>query len=83
MVTYFNALMLFGVLLVAGVIIREFFPPFQKVLLPASLIGGFLGLILGQQVLGIIEIPKAFSEITSIGMRIIMTCVPIGVGVSA
>ncbi|MEY8337846.1 hypothetical protein AALB16_07395 [Lachnospiraceae bacterium 62-35] len=83
MADMFNALILFGLLLVAGVIIRELVPPFQKFLLPASLIGGFFGLILGQQVLGVVEIPTAFSEISSFGMRIIMTCVPIGVSVSA
>ncbi len=83
MAEYFNALILFGLLLVAGVIIRELVPAFQKVLLPASLIGGFLGLILGQQVLGLIEIPTAFVDISSFGMRIIMTCIPIGIGVSA
>lgn len=83
MVDYFNALILFGVLLIAGVIIRELLPPLQKVLLPASLIGGILGLILGQQVLGLIEIPNAFVEIASIGMRVMMACVPIGVTISA
>ena len=80
---YFNALILFGLLLIAGVVIRELVPVFQKVLLPASLIGGFLGLILGQQVLGVIEIPTQFSEISSFGMRIMMTCVPIGITISA
>lgn len=83
MLDMYNAMILFGLLLIAGVVIRELVPPLQKVLLPASLIGGFLGLILGQQVLGIIEIPVAFTDITSIGMRIIMACVPIGVTVSA
>ncbi len=79
----FNTLVMFGLLLIAGVIIRELVPVFQKILLPASLIGGFFALILGQQVLGWIVIPPAFSEISSIGMRIIMTCVPVGIAVSA
>lgn len=83
MTEIFNALMLFGLLLLAGMAVRELIPPLQKVLLPASLIGGLIGLILGQQVLGLIEIPAAFSEITSVGMRIIMTCIPIGMAVSA
>lgn len=83
MTEIFNSLILFGLLLIGGVIIRELIPVLQKVLLPASLIGGFLGLILGQQVLGFIEIPITFSEISSLGMRVIMTCVPIGVAVSA
>ena len=83
MTEIFNALMLFGLLLLAGMAVRELVTPLQKVLLPASLIGGLIGLVLGQQVLGLIEIPAAFSEITSIGMRIIMTCIPIGMAVSA
>ena len=83
LVEMFNAMLMFGLLLVAGVVIRELVPPLQKVLLPASLIGGFLGLVLGQQVLGLIEIPQVFSGISSVGMRVIMTCVPIGIGVSA
>lgn len=83
MTEVFNALMLFGLLLLAGMVIRELVPPLQKILLPASLIGGLVGLILGQQVLGLIEIPAEFSQITSIGMRIIMTCIPIGMAVSA
>ncbi len=83
MLVYYDALILFGMLLIAGVIIRELVPALQKVLLPASLIGGFLGLILGQQVLGIIEIPAAFAEFAGIGMRIIMACVPIGITVTA
>lgn len=83
LVEMFNAVMLFGILLVAGVVIRELIPPLQRILLPASLIGGFLGLILGQQILGLIEIPQVFAGISSIGMRVIMTCVPIGIGVSA
>lgn len=83
MTEVFNALMLFGLLLLTGMVVRELVPPLQKILLPASLIGGLVGLILGQQVLGLIEIPAEFSQITSIGMRIIMTCIPIGMSVSA
>ena len=84
MAEYFDALILFGLLLIAGVVIRELVPPLQKLLFPASLIGGFLGLILGQQVLGLIEIPTAiFTDVTSFGMRIMMACVPIGVSISA
>lgn len=79
----YNALILFGVLLIAGMVVRELIPPLQKVLLPASLIGGFIGLILGPQVLGVIDIPDVFASIPGIGMNIIMACVPIGITVSA
>lgn len=82
MAEIFNAVILFGVLLIAGVVIRELVPAFQKFLLPAGLIAGFLGLILGQQILGWITIPNLFSEVASFGMRIMMTCIPIGVAVT-
>lgn len=83
MLEVFNAMIIFGLLLMAGVIIRELVPPLQKLLLPASLIGGFIGLILGPQLLGLIEIPDVFAQIPSIGMRIIMACVPMGITVTA
>jgi len=78
----FNALILFGLLLAAGIVVREFCPPLQKILIPSCIIGGIIGLILGQQVLGLITIPEEFSTFSSYGMRIMMACVPIGVGVT-
>lgn len=41
-----------GALLLAGTFLRAKVPAFQKLLLPASVIGGFLGLLLGPNVLG-------------------------------
>lgn len=78
----FNTLMVFGLLLIAGVAIREFIPFFQKILIPSSVIAGFLGLILGQQVLGWITIPESFEDIPIYGMFILMTCVPMGITVT-
>ncbi len=83
MATLFNDLMLFGLLLMAGFVVREICPPLQKLFLPASIIGGVVGLILGQQVLGVAEMPESFSAFSSQAMKIIMTCVPLGVTVSA
>ncbi|WP_252503082.1 sodium/glutamate symporter [Sporosarcina sp. Marseille-Q4943] len=78
----FNTLMVFGLLLIAGVTIREFVPFFQKLMIPSSVIAGFLGLILGQQVLGWITIPESFGVIPIFGMFILMTCVPMGITVT-
>lgn len=78
----FNTLMVFGLLLIAGVAIRESVPFFQKFLIPSSVIAGFLGLILGQQVLGWITIPESFSSIPIYAMYILMTCVPLGITVT-
>lgn len=83
MIEIYEAFLVFGLLLVAGMVIRELVPPLQKVLLPSSVIGGFLGLILGPQILNVIEIPAIFSEIPSVGMRIIMACVPLGITITA
>lgn len=78
----FDTLIIFGLLLVAGVVIREFVPIFQKLMIPSSVIAGFLGLILGQQVLGWITIPSFFEAIPIYGMLILMTCVPMGITVT-
>ncbi|WP_045214560.1 sodium/glutamate symporter [Desulfonatronovibrio magnus] len=48
----FYALIIIGILLIAGKIIRRKFEIFQKLFIPASIIAGFIGLILGHQVLG-------------------------------
>ena len=38
-----------AILLLAGVLIRDIFKPIRKTFLPASVIGGVIGLILGPQ----------------------------------
>jgi glutamate:Na+ symporter, ESS family len=48
----FYALIIIGILLLAGKITRRRCKIFQKLFIPASIIGGFLGLFLGGQVLG-------------------------------
>jgi ESS family glutamate:Na+ symporter len=45
-----------GAFLVAGTIMRRYIPFFQKYLVPNNIIGGFLGLILSQQIVGLIKI---------------------------
>lgn len=72
-----------SLLLMAGFVIRSFCKPLQKLFLPASVVAGILGLILGDQVLGLITIPESFSSFNGIMMRIIMTCVVFGVTVNA
>lgn len=46
------SLLVLGIILLMGKWIRLMFPPFQKLFIPSSLIGGFLGLSLGPEVLG-------------------------------
>lgn len=79
----FQDIMIMSLLLVGGFVIRSFCSPLQKLFLPASVVGGILGLILGPQVLGWIAIPETFPQFNSIMMRVIMTCVVFGVTVNA
>ncbi|MCC8167033.1 MAG: hypothetical protein LIQ31_13005, partial [Planctomycetes bacterium] len=77
----FNDFMLLCVLLINGVIIRTYVKPFQRWFLPAAFIGGIAGLFLGQQFIGVIEIPASFSGFNGMLMRIIMACSVLGVDV--
>ena len=79
----FKDFVYFGLFLIAGFIIREFVKPLQKWFIPSSVIGGVLALVLGQQVLGLVEISPSFADYNSIYMRIIMTSVVIGIGFTA
>jgi len=45
-----------GTFLVIGTILRRYIPFFQKYLVPNNIIGGFFGLLLSQQVLGLITL---------------------------
>ena len=79
----FHDMMIISLLLIGGFIIRSFCSPLQKLFLPASIVGGILGLILGPQVLGWIVIPESFPQFNGVMMRVIMTCVVFGVTVNA
>ncbi|WP_028575559.1 sodium/glutamate symporter [Desulfonatronovibrio hydrogenovorans] len=48
----FYALIVIGILLLVGKMIRRRIKAFQKLFIPASIIAGILGLLLGEQVLG-------------------------------
>ena len=54
----FHCFIALGVMLLAGTFLRALIPAFQKLFLPASVIGGFIGLILGPSVLGLLPIPR-------------------------
>ena len=49
---FFYSLILLGIILLAGKIIRRRYEIFQKLFIPASIIAGILGLLAGEQVLG-------------------------------
>lgn len=64
--------------LLAGYFIREFVKPIQKLYIPSSVIGGVLALILGPQVLGIVEIPTSFSSMAGTLQTVVVTAVIFG-----
>jgi len=71
-----------GLFLIIGVFLRAKITAFQKCFIPASVIGGFLILILGPQVLNVLPVPsgwvKIFSLIPGILIIPVVACVPLG-----
>ena len=68
-----------AILLLAGVLIRDIFKPIRKTLLPASVIGGVIGLILGPQFLNVIPIPDLFGQLAGPFGVIMMTSAVFGI----
>lgn len=50
--TILNSMAILGIFLLIGLFLRAKIPLFRKLLIPASVIGGFVGVILGPQILG-------------------------------
>ena len=82
-----KAVAVLGVFLLIGTFLRAKVPFFRKLLLPASVIGGFLGLILGPRVLGIVPFPEDYlntwSLLPSILIVPIFAAAPLGNGMGA
>lgn len=77
-----NDVLILAILLLLGYVAREVIKPLQKLYIPSSVIGGVLGLILGQQVLGIIEIPEMFKNISSVTINIILASMIFGISLN-
>lgn len=75
----FDDMIIIALFMLAGFFIREIIKPVQKLFLPSSLIGGLLALILGQQVLGVVEIPESFSSFSNVLIAPIMAALLFGV----
>ncbi len=78
----YEDLVIFGLLLLAGFAIREIVKPIQKLYLPASLVGGAIGLILGPQVLGLMSMPESFSSFSGTLINLMLTGIVFGVVVN-
>ena len=77
-----NDVLVLAILLLLGYVVREVIKPLQKLYIPSSVVGGVLGLILGQQVLGIIEIPEMFKNISSVTINIILASMIFGISLN-
>lgn len=78
----FDDMVIIALFMLAGFFIREIIKPVQKLFLPSSLIGGLLALILGQQVLGVVEIPESFSSFSNVLIAPIMAALLFGVTIN-
>ncbi len=78
--TLFVSLAILGMLLIVGTILRLYVPFFKKYYFPASLIAGFIGLLLGPSVLKIIpdNIVSAWSSLS--GKLIVLVFAPLLMG---
>lgn len=82
-----KAVAVLGVFLLIGTFLRAQVPFFRKLLLPASVIGGFIGLIVGPRVLGLIPFSEdhlnTWSLLPSILIVPIFAAAPLGNGMGA
>ena len=69
-------LTLLSVFLLVGFILRQLIKPLRTYFVPAAVIGGVVALILGPQVLGLVEIPASFSGMSS-ALILVITTAPI------
>lgn len=58
----FGDMIIIALFMLIGFFAREIIKPIQRLFLPSSLIGGLIALILGRQMLGIVEVPASFSS---------------------
>ncbi|MCH3950774.1 MAG: sodium:glutamate symporter [Acidaminococcus sp.] len=74
-----NSMLLLSFFMLVGFFLREKIKIFQKLFLPSSLIGGVLMLILGKQVLGVLEVPAAFKSMPGVLIDVVMASLVFGV----
>lgn len=78
--TLFVSMAILGILLIVGTVLRLYVPFFKKFYIPASLIAGFVGLLLGPSVLQVIpqNIVSAWSSMS--GKLIVLVFAPMLMG---
>lgn len=67
--------------LLSGFAIREVIKPFQKYFIPASVLGGFLALLCGQQLLGLVTLPESFGQISGTLINLVLASLIFGLSI--
>lgn len=80
--TVFNDLVILFCFLLVGFALREIIKPLQKLFIPASVLGGLAALIVGPQVLGLMELPESFASMPSPMIVLVLTAMFMGNKVS-
>ncbi len=78
----FGDMIIIALFMLTGFFAREIIKPIQRLFLPSSLIGGLIALILGQQMLGIVEIPASFSSFSNVLIAPILAALLFGVTIN-
>lgn len=71
-------LIVISLFLVLGTVLRAKISIFQRFIIPASVIGGIIGLIMGRNVLGIIPISDFYSQLANVGIDVVFAGLFIG-----
>jgi len=71
-------LIVISLFLVLGTVLRAKISIFQRFIIPASAIGGIIGLIMGRNVLGIIPISDFYSQLANVGIDVVFAGLFIG-----
>ena len=74
-----NDLLIMALFLLVGFFVREKVKIFQKLYLPASLIGGLIVLLIGQQGLKLITVPESFGSLPGALISVVLASLVIGV----
>lgn len=69
---------LLGALMLVGQLLRAKVKIFQKLLMPASLIGGFIGLFLGPSGIKVLPFSSQLGSYAGVLIAIVFACMPIG-----
>jgi len=71
-------LIVISLFFIIGAVLRAKVSVFQRFLIPASVIGGVIGLVLGKNVLGLISISDFYSQLANVGIDVVFAGLFIG-----